>query len=176
MAIVRFNVDKVLDQAARRVQSGLVRAAHFLIGEVRKDMAQPKSGRLYKKPNLIGRRGWGVGKWTDWAETRAQKTAARGGAYDPFAELRTRRGMRGGLYRASAPGESPAVRTGELSRSLTFELIRQPRTLIVRVGTNRAQGKAMEYGYPAKGLRPRPAWRKNLHRHQGRIRSLIAGG
>lgn len=63
----------------------------------------------------------------------------------------------------SAPGEPPGVVTGELRRSMTYEIEKTPQGVTGRVGTNKEYAVPLEFGTSRMAARPflRPCFEKN---------------
>ena len=76
-------------------------------------------------------------------------------------------------YTASAPGESPAVATSELRQSIGTSLESKPGGLVGKVGTNKIQGKMMEFG--TRNVAPRPWLRKSFEKAEGKVRAILGG-
>jgi len=68
-------------------------------------------------------------------------------------------------HRASAPGQPPAVDTGRLRSSITYELGTSGRVLVARVGTNVNYARHLELG--TSRMRPRPFLRPALAKAKG---------
>lgn len=76
---------------------------------------------------------------------------------------KSRRGKRK-THRASAPGEAPAVETGNLRKNILVRPM-APAVWEVYVGQNAiAYALALEYGNPRRGLAPRPYMRPGMER------------
>lgn len=74
-------------------------------------------------------------------------------------------------YTASAPGEAPAVQTGELRQSISSEVEGQGRDIIGRVGTDKIQGKMTEFG--TRNMAPRPWLRKSFEKKELDIKEIF---
>jgi len=85
-------------------------------------------------------------------ERAAKKSMSSGGG-------RTYR-RRGVTHVASAPGAAPAVDTGRLRASITYELGQDGRGLVARIGTNVKYAAYLELG--TRRMRPRPFLRPAL--------------
>lgn len=72
-------------------------------------------------------------------------------------------------YQASAPGEAPAIRTGNLRSSIMTEYVGK---LHQRVGTNVEYAKKLELGTKRIGARPflRPALEKVAAKYRGKVK------
>lgn len=90
---------------------------------------------------------------------RAAKTSMKGGTG------RTYRRGKNVTHRASSPGQPPAVDTGRLRSSITYEIGTQGRVLVARVGTNVEYAKHLELG--TSRMRPRPFLRPALAKVKG---------
>lgn len=71
-------------------------------------------------------------------------------------------------YQASAPGEAPAIRTGNLRSSIITEFIGKCHR---RIGTNVEYAKYLELGTKRIGARPflRPALEKVAAKYKGKV-------
>ncbi len=92
-AAIKMKVTEVKSNVNRQVKSRAVRAVNVIRNAELKVLKGQRSGRVYKKPGTYGK-----------ASKATRKLAGKYGHK-----------LRGGqLYRASAPGEAPARRTGTL--------------------------------------------------------------
>lgn len=132
--------DKAVQQVANELPDRAVRASNELRNAVMEVLSGPRSGRVYKKPGTYGKR-------------MSKQTKSLLSDYG--------KKLRGGqLYRASAPGEPPAWRTGTLARSWRG----------VTYGEN-SQNPAVESeisyawldeGSPGGMIKPRPYFQKTI--------------
>ena len=74
-------------------------------------------------------------------------------------------------YTASAPGEPPAVQTGELRQSISTEVEGQGRDIVGRVGTDKIQGKMTEFG--TRNMAPRPWLRKSFENKENEVKEIF---
>lgn len=74
-------------------------------------------------------------------------------------------------YTASAPGEPPAQRLGELRQSIKTAVEGEGRKVIGLVGTDKKHGKPLEFGTRNMAARPwlRPSFEKSLDK----IKSIL---
>jgi HK97 gp10 family phage protein len=88
---------------------------------------------------------------------------------DEFGGPRRGRFYSGAQTRSSAPGEAPAVQTGNLVRSIASD---KPRALTRDVGTNVKYGVYLEFGTRKMAPRPflKPALKKSLRAIKGIFR------
>lgn len=99
---------------------------------------------------------------------RMQQSPASGRVY--------RRGKgrnRSRLHRASAPGQAPAMDSGDLINSIMF---RQETPLTATVSSNAIYGRRLEYGgTDSRGvyIAPRPAWRPAVEKMTPKFRERI---
>lgn len=72
-------------------------------------------------------------------------------------------------YTASAPGEPPAQRLGELRQSVSIEVKGEGEELVGRVGTPKEHGPMLEYGTKKMAARPwlRPSFEKSEDKVRG---------
>lgn len=76
-------------------------------------------------------------------------------------------------YTASAPGEPPAVATSELFKSIGTSLESESGGLVGKVGTDKIQGKMMEFG--TRHVAPRPWLRISFEKTEAKIRAIFGG-
>ena len=76
-------------------------------------------------------------------------------------------------YTASAPGEAPAVATAELRQSIAGTVDVEGKQVVGRVGTDKIQGKMMEFG--TRNVAPRPWLRKSFEKTVPKIKSIFGG-
>lgn len=76
-------------------------------------------------------------------------------------------------YTASAPGEAPAQATAELRQSIGTSIESEPGGSVGKVGTNKIQGKMMEFG--TRNVAPRPWLRKSFEKAEGKVRAILGG-
>lgn len=74
-------------------------------------------------------------------------------------------------YTASAPGEPPASRTGELRQSVTTEVEGSGRGVIGHVGTSKKYGAQLEFG--TRNMAPRPWLRPTFEKMTGKIKDIF---
>ncbi len=74
-------------------------------------------------------------------------------------------------YTASAPGESPAQRLGELRQSVSQLVKGSGANLMGQVGTDKAYGPMLEYG--TIKMAPRPWLRPSFEKAEGAIRAIF---
>ena len=81
---------------------------------------------------------------------------------------------RGLNYRSSKPGDSPAVQTGHLRRSVQVDTSKlKGKRPSVRVGTNLKYGAWLEYG--TRWIAMRPWFRPAVFKSQKKLAKLIEG-
>lgn len=82
-------------------------------------------------------------------------------------------GKRGRTHQASAPGETPAVMTGRLRRSIKRQLIKERDAAYrVRITWNATYMKFLEFG--TSRMRPRPSVRRALRMLYSQMREIMA--
>jgi phage gpG-like protein len=79
-----------------------------------------------------------------------------------------------GSHRASAPGQPPAVLTGDLRASITHKVVRAGMFLTAMVGSNKYTAPLLEFG--TSKMAPRPFMRVTIERIQPILWKLMAGG
>lgn len=84
------------------------------------------------------------------------------------------RGPRAVIHRASAPGQPPAVDTGQLRSSYTWRLGSDVRGDYVEVGTNVKTAPWLEFG--TRRMRPRPHLRPSIETMRTEITAMIREG
>lgn len=80
-------------------------------------------------------------------------------------------GTKGAYYIASAPGEPPAVRLGDLKRSIDTDVIVEADTITGEVGTDREYGPMLEYG--TMNILPRPWLRPSFEQSQAEVEDIL---
>ncbi|MCL5981730.1 MAG: hypothetical protein M1571_04285 [Firmicutes bacterium] len=94
---IKPEIEKLVEQVTYEAKSRAFRAANELRNSALNVLRGQRSGRVYKKPGTYGKR-----------MTKQTKELLKDYGHN----------LRGGqLYRASAPGEPPAVRSGNLRQS-----------------------------------------------------------
>jgi len=117
-----------------------------------------------------------------WAMTRGEKGLWAAGEHLRGALRITLSGQRHGRwyrvpgtkkdYQASAPGEAPAVRTGDLKKRVASSLERNADESTLMVGTNAPQGKILEFG--TSQIAPRPWMRPTVTREWAAMKERFA--
>lgn len=82
--------------------------------------------------------------------------------------------INGKPHRASAPGEPPAVLTGELVKSATYEVVDTPQGPMAMAGSGLETGRAGWLEFGTTSILPRPAWRPALPLAVKKINEIIA--
>lgn len=78
----------------------------------------------------------------------------------------------GRTYTASAPGEPPAQRLGELRGSIKTSVGGEGRTVIGMVGTDKIQGKMLEFG--TRNMAARPWLKVSFDKSLDKIKSILS--
>jgi len=147
---IEWNGPAFSKEIEQEVSNRMFRAVVLISSEAMRSMARPKSGAVRAHKRLKS------GRVSKGAYSRWQKT------------------------RRSAPGEAPAVQTGELWRSLSFMGggLKKISALRWRLGTNVEYGKFLE---PAEGapspktrMRPRPFLMPAMKKMKPKIERLFA--
>lgn len=153
---VKWNTGKFLDKRKVVIDRELARAGQNIKSDVDHRMRAPgKSGKLYRRRNSHGSKGS-----PKFATTKRQKGTAKGGLF----------------YRASAPGQAPAVDDSELVTSIGYAVRGGGAAGIKRVAvgvtsakgggeTLRKRAIALELGAKLKPrgiIAPRPAFKPAL--------------
>lgn len=104
--------------------------------------------------------------------TRKLSAAIRASAVDYEAEIKSRMRSSGGgriydLHQASAPGQPPAVDTGQLINSITTEIDDNSAT----IGTNVEYAMPLEFG--TDRMAARPVWIPTLEDMKPEIKAKI---
>lgn len=74
-------------------------------------------------------------------------------------------------YRASKPGEAPAVRTGELRNSYRYKLVKDRRDSLVQVGSPLKRAVMLENG--TSRMKARPHFLVTFERERRKIKSIL---
>ena len=77
-------------------------------------------------------------------------------------------------YTASAPGEPPASRLGELRQSVKIALKTAGRKIIGMVGTALEYGKVLEFGTRDGRIAPRPWLRISFEKAQPKVKAIFS--
>lgn len=160
--------------AEQRAEAIVAQYAHAIEVGIKASMATPKSGRTYRAGDVTRRlrRGEraGVGVQRQFGRTFAVtaeglrvKTGATG-ASDVVIGAR--------IHRASAPGEAPAIDTGNYVSSIRSQRSGRMQWIVY---TNAEYGRALEYGSPARNLAPRPHFRPAVDAVRDAFRRDMAG-
>ncbi|HHV79089.1 MAG TPA: hypothetical protein GXX40_05685 [Firmicutes bacterium] len=165
-------VEAVLDRAA---WERMERACQHLVNETKKAMTGPKSGRWYIKPGIktiaervatlrtakIARKEKKLGR----PLTEQEKTQIT--AKLTPAQLQARK------YRASAPGETPALRTGRLFNSIDYYVIGTGLNLRGIVGSPLEYAPYLEFG--TSKMERRPFLRPTYERERENVKDILGG-
>lgn len=106
-------------------------------------------------------------------EGRLSRAVRKGAAFlegrlkASMAEPKT--GPHYGKHQASAPGESPAIDSGNLAGSISMIF---PTTLEAKIGTNVAYATYLETG--TSRMAQRPLWEKTAHESMPTLESMFA--
>ncbi len=76
-------------------------------------------------------------------------------------------------YTASAPGEPPAQRTGELRQSISTEIEGEGKNIIGRVGSPKKYAPMLEFG--TRNMAPRPWLRPTFEKKQKDVEEIFIG-
>jgi len=74
-------------------------------------------------------------------------------------------------YTASSPGEPPAVATAELRQSIAGTVEKEGKQYVGRVGTDKIQGKMMEFG--TRHVAPRPWLKKSFEESEAKVKAIF---
>jgi len=77
----------------------------------------------------------------------------------------------GRTYTASAPGQPPAQRLGELRQSVSTEVEGTGSKVVGRVGTNKKYGPMLEFG--TRNMAPRPWLRPTFEKKQKDVEAIF---
>ena len=135
---IRATVRNQVTEINRKAASRGVRAVNAIRNAELEVLKGPRSGRVYKKPGTYG---------------RASK-ATRAMAKDYGHKLRG-----GQLYRASAPGEAPARRTGNLRQHWSGQVRSDPLSdggvaIVAELESNEPYAAGLEKGTSKVAARP----------------------
>ena len=145
---------KVMREIEKETNDNLIRAADFLVGEVKKSLKQPGTGRTYDWEFAAGGKVW---KWLRMPN----------GKLIPVKK-------RAKPHTASAPGKPPATDHGQYSQSITREdPKRHGKIITIKVGTNKKVGKWLEFG--TRYMAPRPHFRPAFNKNLNKLKKIIAG-
>ena len=163
------NFLSVKKKVGEAVPPRVMRACHEVRNEWLSVLSGARSGRFYRIPGTTRKRRSG-------AAGRVRAQAPKGG-WGEGAETQTGAASllatagRGGFYRASAPGEAPAQRLGDLRRSLRVQPRIEPGRVQARVGSDLEYAVYLEYG--TETMQPRPHLRIAYQRALPAIRAIF---
>lgn len=120
------------------------KVVRLLRGAVEAKLTGPRSGRLY----------------TTYFFTRSDGVVVPYGSRPP--------------HQASAPGEAPAMDTGDLLRSMEVEGRREPRGASITIACTSGYGSYLEYG--TSKMRPRPFMRPLINENKVTIKRIYRDG
>jgi len=163
-------------QVTREIEKSLpkqcIRACHAVRNEWLEGLSGGRTGRFYRIPGTHRKRRSGAARRVraqaprgGWTEGAATQTGA--------ASLLATAG-RGGFYRASAPGEAPARRLGDLARTIRVQPRIEPGRVQARVGTELEYAVYLEYG--TESMEPRPSLKPALDRARPEIKRIFGEG
>jgi len=92
------------------------------------------------------------------------KTSMKKGSYKPY-----KRGKK--IHYSSQPGHPPAVDTGRLRASITYEVMQMFYKITGRVGTNVEYARHLELG--TKDMQPRPYLRVAIERNKDKLIKIL---
>jgi len=153
----RAILNKDINSIKRQMASRCSRAANALRNASMEVLSSTRAGRVYKMPGTHGKR-------------RSKATKALMGEYGHK--------LKGGqLYRASAPGEPPAARSGTFMKSWQPSTICDGTSFISRIETNvnvngHNLGAILEYG--TRKMAPRPHHDKIREKALPKIREIYS--
>jgi hypothetical protein len=74
-------------------------------------------------------------------------------------------------YTASAPGEAPAIATGELKQSISTEVEGEGKSVVGRVGSDKIQALMTEFG--TRTIAPRPWLRVSFEKSEAKVKEIF---
>lgn len=116
----------------------------------------PKTGRVY-------------GAEQEVAFTTKDGAEVSFTAYKGFA--RGKKGRKGKVHVASAPGEAPAIDTKRLAQSVLRNVAEEGNMIVGRVGTDVHYAERLEFG--TTDMEARPAWGPALDQVKGEIQGIV---
>jgi hypothetical protein len=151
------HVGKIANELAPKAIAALDETAAAIEARAKASMAEPKHGKTRGSGDVTRNLRKGERKGLSYREEFGKirlRTAGGLLVREPGARGKKLKVVIGAkLHRASAPGESPAVDTGNLTNSLhTIKRGKFTREVI----TNAEYAKALEFGAPSRKLAPRP--------------------
>ena len=170
------NFATVVGAIEKSLPKQCLRACHEVRNEWVRSLTGTRSGRYYRIPGTHRKRQKGAarfshaqtpkGGWLPGAETQI-------GAASLFS-TGTGAAGRAGYYRASAAGEAPARRMGDLARSIRVMPRFEPGLIQARVGSDLDYAFYTEYG--TKAMSPRPHLRPAKDRAMPAVRRIFSEG
>lgn len=146
---VARSIAQTADAMRRAGARALSAGAMELVRDVKLELSRPGTGRLYPRAPHAGHR------------DHRGRYLARGA---------------GTMHQASAPGEPPAVDTGQLRNSIEAERVQSDTGRIAwRVGTNDERAPSLEFGTLGTGghIAPRPFLRVAIARWRPKFVQLL---
>ena len=166
------NFRTVVASLEKSLPTQVMRACHEVRNEWLNVLSGARSGRYYRIPGTHRKRRSG-------AAGRVRAQAPTGGWQEGMAteigaaSLLATAG-RAGFYRASAPGEAPAQRLGDLRQSIRIQPRIEPGRIQARVGSLLEYAVYLEYG--TETMQPRPHLRIAYERARPRIDAIFREG
>ena len=115
----------------------------MLVQEIQSQLSGNRSGRFYPVPG------------NPFYDRSTPQNERADNYWVKFTGTKRREDIKGGAYQASAPGESPAVRTGRLRQSFNMRVIpSDDGQYLVLVSTNVYYADDLEYGTEKIAARP----------------------
>ena len=166
-----FNAMRIRRRLEAAINTGVLNALVETQTRMQKMVSKPGRGRLYAKTaagianfqRVMGGTAFAalrIGTAATPTAMRRMMTKARGGRYRNLGDA--------GIHRASAPGDPPTVRTGNLRRNIQMarpQPVRGPGKIGWMIGVNAVYARALEFGY--RRLLPRPYVRPVLTQMRG---------
>ena len=146
------NFVQVTNAIEKSLPKQCLRACHEVRNEWVRSLTGARHGRLYRMPN-----------------SKAPTFTAK-----RYRAARRKDRMVTGYYRASAAGEAPARRVGDLVRSIRVMPRFEPRRIQARVGSTLDYALYLEYG--TENMSPRPSLGPAKDRAMPKVLSIFAEG
>lgn len=175
MAVRREKNWNAAQQAiARTIRQAVAESGVIVQREIVLMLSRPGSGRYYARNKVARSMAGRFGELDASAVMRLQQReaarVARAAARGRRTQARNLREL--GVHRASAPGQPPAVDTGQLRASIQIDPSGLSQSMPTnRVGTNLVNARPLEYG--TFRMAPRPYMRLALKRARELVLSMF---
>ena len=170
------NFAQVTSAIEKSLPKQCLRACHEVRNEWVWSLTGTRTGRYYRIPGTHRKRQKGAARLSRAQKPKGGWLAGMETQTGAASLLSTGTGAAGraGYYRASAAGEAPARRLGDLVRSIRVMPRFEPRRIQARVGSTLDYALYLEYG--TENMSPRPSLGPAKDRAMPKVLSIFAEG